>query len=205
MHLEILKKEQNDLLPFIKKYSKNYYMVGGTAIAMHLGHRASIDFDLFTEGKVDKVTIKRNIAASGFSSNVIVEKQDQIHFTINSVKLTFFQFPFSIHATLYHQAFFRMPDLLTLSAMKAFALGGRGKWKDYVDLYFILKNHFTVTEICNKAKELFTGVFNPILFTKQLCYFKDIRYDEPVQFMLGFEVGEEEVKDFLTEVALEGF
>jgi hypothetical protein len=205
MHLEILNKEQQDLLPFIKKYTKNYYLVGGTAIALHLGHRTSVDFDLFTEGIVNRVTIKKQVVASGFSSSVIVEKQDQIHFTINNVKLTFFQFPFAIHAELYHQSYFRLPDLLTLSAMKAFALGGRGKWKDYVDLYFILKSHFTVAEICNKAKELFTDVFNPILFNKQLCYFSDIRYDEQIEFMPCFEVSEQEVKDFLTEVALRDF
>lgn len=52
MHFEILSTAQHDLLPFIKKYSKNYYMVGGTAIALHLSHRRSIDFDLLTDLKV---------------------------------------------------------------------------------------------------------------------------------------------------------
>ena len=205
MHLEILTKGQHDLLPFIKKYSKNYYLVGGTAIALHIGHRGSIDFDLFTDTKVNAVSIKKQVLESGFSSNIIVQKSDQIHFTINNVKLTFFQFPFFIEATQYHQKYFRIPDLLTLAAMKAFALGGRGKWKDYVDLYFMLKNYFTITEICNKAKELFTDVFNPILFSKQLCYFDDISFDEQVEFMPGFEVSEKEVKDFLIEAALTGF
>ena len=205
MHLEILTKGQHDLLPFIKKYSKNYYLVGGTAIALHIGHRGSIDFDLFTDTKVNAVSIKKQVLESGFSSNIIVQKSDQIHFTINNVKLTFFQFPFFIEATQYHQKYFRIPDLLTLAAMKAFALGGRGKWKDYVDLYFMLKNYFTITEICNKAKELFTDVFNPILFSKQLCYFDDISFDEPVEFMPGFEVSEKEVKKFLIDAALTGF
>ncbi len=205
MHLEILNQEQHDLLPFIKKYSKNYYLVGGTAIALHLGHRVSIDFDLFTEGKVNTVTIKKQVLTSGFLSNVIVQKTDQIHFTINNVKLTFFQFPFSIEATQYHQSYFRIPDLLTLAAMKAFALGGRGKWKDYVDLYFILKNHFTIAEVCTKTKELFTDVFNPALFNKQLCYFDDISFEEQVEFMPGFEISETAVKDFLIDAALTGF
>ena len=71
-----------------------------------------------------------------------------------------------------------MPDLLTLAAMKAFALGGRGKWKDYVDLYFILKDHYSAREICGKAKALFADVFNPLLFKKQLSYFDDISYSE---------------------------
>jgi hypothetical protein len=205
MHLEILSTEQHDLLPFIKKYSKNYYLVGGTAIALHIGHRASIDFDLFTATDVNSLSIKKQVQQSGFTSNVILQKPDQIHFTINNVKLTFFQFPFSIEATIHQEKYFRMPDLITLAAMKAFALGGRGKWKDYVDLYFMLKNHFTTTEICNKAKELFTDVFNPVLFNKQLCYFDDISFDEPVDFMPGFEVSEQEVKAFLIDAALTGF
>ena len=205
MHLEILNKEQKDLLPFIKKYTPKYYLVGGTAIALHIGHRASIDFDLFTDGNVNSVSIKKQVSGSGFPTNLIVQKADQIHFTINNVKLTFFQFPFPIEANNYHQSYFRIPDLLTLAAMKAFALGGRGKWKDYVDLFFLLKNHFTIEEICNKAKELFTGVFNPLLFNKQLCYFDDISFEEQVEFMPRFEVDEKEVKDFLTDAALTGF
>ena len=40
---------------------------------------------------------------------------------------------------------------------------------------------------------------------KQLSYFKDINFDEPVEFMTGFEVSEEEVKTFLTDAALTGF
>ena len=89
--------------------------------------------------------------------------------------------------------------------MKAFALGGGGKWKDYVDLYFILKNHFTIAEVCTKTKELFTDVFNPALFIKQLCYFDDISFEEQVEFMPGFEVSETAVKDFLIDAALTGF
>ena len=205
MHLEILSREQADLLPFIKKYIKQYYLVGGTAIALHIGHRRSIDFDLFTEGKVNTNSLRKQVLSSGFPSDVIHQDVDQIHFNINKVKLTFYKYPFTIPANIFHEVYFRIPDLPSLAAMKAFALGGRGKWKDYVDLYFIIKNHFSVQEISAKAKALFTDVFNPILFNKQLCYFKDISFEEQVEFMPGFEVSEEEVKAFLTDAALTGF
>ena len=98
-----------------------------------------------------------------------------------------------------------MPDLITLAAMKAFALGGRGKWKDYVDLYFVLRDHYTAKEVCDKAIELFKDVFNPFLFKKQLSYFDDINYTEQVEFMPGFEVPDNEIKAFLTDAALTGF
>ena len=205
MHLEILNREQADLLPFIKKYLKQYYLVGGTAIALHIGHRRSIDFDLFTEGKVAFLTLKKQVSASGFQASIINQRTDQIHFILNNVKLTFFQFPFLVPASTFHEKYFRIPDLPTLAAMKAFALGGRGKWKDYVDLYYLIKYHIGAKEICDKAKELFTDVFNPALFYKQLCYFDDISFEEQVEFMPGFEVSEEEVKAFLTDAALTGF
>ena len=53
--------------------------------------------------------------------------------------MTFYNFPYKIKASAYLDKTIQLPDLLTLAAMKAFALGNRGKWKDYVDLYFILK------------------------------------------------------------------
>jgi hypothetical protein len=205
MHLEILSREQVDLLDFIKKYSRQYYLVGGTAIALHIGHRKSIDYDLFTEGKVNTLAIKKQVSSAGFRTRIINQQADQIHFLMNEVKITFFQFPFTLPATVFHKKYFRMPDLLTLAAMKAFALGGRGKWKDYVDMYYLIKFHLSTKEICNRATELFPNVFSPVLFYKQLCYFGDIKYDEQVEFMPGFEVSDEEVKNFLTDAALTGF
>jgi hypothetical protein len=205
MHLEILSREQVDLLGFIKKYTKSYYLVGGTGIALHIGHRKSVDYDLFTDGKVNALSIKKQVSTSGFHYSTINQRGDQIHFLINGVKLTFFQFPFAIPASLYHERYFRIPDLLTLAAMKAFALGGRGKWKDYVDLYYLIKFHFSPKEIGDKAKELFSDVFSPVLFYKLLCYFADISFEEQVEFMPGFEVSEEEVKQFLIDAALTGF
>lgn len=74
---------------------------------------------------------------------------------ISGVKCTFFSFPFEIHATTDYNGIIKIPDLLTLSAMKAYALGRRAKWKDYVDLYFIIKDYFSLAEISQKATEIF--------------------------------------------------
>jgi len=62
MHLEILSKEQIELLPFISQFKRSFYLVGGTAIALQIGHRQSIDFDLFTaKKKLNKSRIKQKI------------------------------------------------------------------------------------------------------------------------------------------------
>ena len=49
LHPEILTKEQKELLPLVKKFYKDFGLVGGTAIALHIGHRESIDFDFLIQ------------------------------------------------------------------------------------------------------------------------------------------------------------
>jgi len=61
MHSEILKKKKKALLPVVKAFSKESYLAGGTAIALHLGHRQSIDFDLFKAGKLKRKSILNKI------------------------------------------------------------------------------------------------------------------------------------------------
>jgi len=61
MHLEILTMNQNNLLPFVSGFKRSFYLVGGTAIALHIGHRRSIDFDLFTSGTLKKSLVKKKI------------------------------------------------------------------------------------------------------------------------------------------------
>jgi len=76
MHSEILNDSQKELLPFFKKYKKKYYLVGGTAIALHIGHRRSVDFNLFTFDKINFAAIKKDVSQSGFRSNIIVGLTD---------------------------------------------------------------------------------------------------------------------------------
>lgn len=64
MHLEILSKEQKDLLPILSSFKKEYYLVGGTTIALDIGHRESIDFDLFKITAIRKNDVYKKIAKS---------------------------------------------------------------------------------------------------------------------------------------------
>ena len=88
--------------------------------------------------------------------------------------------------------------------MKAYALSGRAKWKDYVDLYFLLRDHFSLLQVSEKSKELFSSFYNEKLFREQLCYFKDIDYSEKVDFVDQL-VSDDKIKHFLTNVATNPF
>jgi hypothetical protein len=87
--------------------------------------------------------------------------------------------------------------------MKAFALGRRAKWKDYVDLYFMLKGYFAVKDISMEAERIFGQLFSEKLFRAQLAFHKDIDHSEPVEYLPGFEANEQEVKDFLIDKSLQ--
>ena len=204
MYSEILNEQQKQLLPLMAQFQREYYLVGGTAIALFIGHRRSIDFDLF---KASSINHKRNldkIAASSFSHIVTRRVNDQMNLIVNDVKVTFFQYPFPIRPKEKFETYFRLPSLLQLAAMKAFALGRRSKWKDYVDLYFLLRDHFTIIDISNTATQLFGELFSEKLFRSQLCYFDDIDYTEAVEWLIPNPPTDEEIKKALTEIATEG-
>jgi len=201
MHNSILTNKQRKLLPLIETFSKDYYLVGGTAIALHIGHRRSIDFDLFTEDDIKRGSIRNRIAKDGFAlESVLYEAFDQLHLIVNSVKITFFNFPYKVVHPIDFEGIIRVPTLLDLAALKTYALGGRAKWKDYVDLYFILKNYHDLKNISSRATEIFGNSFNAKLFREQLCYFDDIDYSEKVEYA-GEEIEENKIKEFLSDIA----
>ena len=203
MYPEILSPEQNELLPLLKRFRREFYLVGGTAIALQIGHRHSIDFDMFKSGPFSPKKILTKMDENRFRYRVTYRASEQLHFTITNVKFTFFEYPYPIDPIIDFNKIFRMPDLLTLSAMKAFALGRRSKWKDYVDLYFLIKDYYNTGEIIQKAEAIYGQEFSGKLFRSQLTYHKDINYNEPVEYMNGVEVKEEVIKSYLIEKALE--
>lgn len=202
MHREILTEKQIELLPLIKNFSKNFGLVGGTAIALHIGHRESIDFDLFTLNDIDHLKIKKKIT-NGFNiERVFVNEEDEYTILVNGVKVTFLHYPFNIEFRDNFNTIIKVADLLTLSAMKAYALGRRAKWKDYVDIYFISKNHLNIEEIIKKAREIFSSEFNEKIFRTQLAYFEDIDYTEKIIYREGFEVNDEIIRNSLVDFSL---
>lgn len=204
MHKEILTEEQVALLPLVNTFKKDFGLVGGTAIALHIGHRRSIDFDLFALKEFDNAKIKKIIKRNGWRiSKVYKDESGQFTFFVNGVQFTFFYYPFNIDFSEHFEKSLKMPDLLTLAAMKAYALGRRAKWKDYVDLYFIINTYHSIEKITKKGKEIFKGEFNERIFREQLGYFDDVNYSEEVVFLPGHEVSEKEIKKKLVQFSLE--
>lgn len=202
MHAEVLTADQIGLLPVLQLFRKEFYLVGGTAIALQLGHRRSIDFDLFTLKPFGSKRVLNKLEKAGKKAHVTRRVSEQLNLVIDGVTLTFFESPYAVEAAVSDDVF-RMPDLLSLAAMKAFALGRRSKWKDYVDLFFLLRDRFKLAEIERQAVKIFGGEFSAKLFRAQLSYHKDIDYSETVDFMPGAAVDPETIRAFLIDRSLE--
>jgi hypothetical protein len=202
MYTQIFNTNQVALLPLVKQFRKEFYLVDGTAIALHIGHRRSIDFDLFKFNPLKPKKIIETIAAFNYPYVVTRSVTEQLNATVYDVKFTFFQYPFEINADKKLDDILRMPALLDLAAMKAYALGRRSKWKDYVDLYFILKDHYTISQISDRSTDIFGQLFSEKLFRAQISYFEDIDFSETVEF-IAEPVPENAIKHFLTKAAID--
>lgn len=178
----------------------NYYLAGGTAVALYVGHRRSVDFDLFKVNPLNHTKIISKISAFGKTYKVTRRVSEQMNVNILDVKFTFFEYPFRIEAKNGFENYLRMPELIDLAAMKAYALGPRSKWKDYVDMYFILKYFYSIEQISKSANEIYDQLFSEKLFRVQLSYFKDIDHSEPIEYIAP-PVSEDEIKEFLIDKA----
>ncbi len=205
MHKEILSSEQLNLLPLLQTFSDlGFYLVGGTALALYLGHRRSIDFDLFTANNLKKNIIINSIKQNGFKvQRTLYEDEEQLDLVVNDVKLTFLEYPFEVQPSLRFEQIITLPSLVNLASMKAYALGRRAKWKDYVDLYFVLKDICSLSDLIENTLELFGELFNQKLFREQLSYFEDIDYSEKINYLTGHSVDDNLIREYLVLQATE--
>jgi hypothetical protein len=202
MHEEVLSPKQKALLSLIGSFSDKFCLIGGTAVALQLGHRTSIDFDLLTTSELKTNDIRNQIGKSYSIETVLIDETNEFTLVIDGVKFTFLKYPFEVYAEINFKNIIKMPDLLSLGAMKAYTLGRRAKWKDYIDLYFII-GRFSFKELLARAVQIYGAEFNEKLFREQLAYFEDIDYSEKVDFVKGFETEDKKIKDKLIEISLQ--
>lgn len=85
MHKKILSGNQLELLPLVKQFEREFYLVGGTAIALHIGHRRSIDFDLFKFTSFNAKKIISKISDSPYQHTITRRDTEQLNITIHNV------------------------------------------------------------------------------------------------------------------------
>lgn len=165
MHQELLNKNQINLLPLVKVFKSSFGLIGETAINLQTGSRKTKEFSLASLKNINSKAIKQKIKQNNYQiQKILVDNQSELTLIIKEVKFTFLHYPYKITFPVKLKDIITMPDLLTLASMKAYALSRRSKWKDYVDLYFIIKQGFELKAIIKKAKDIFGAEFNEKIF-----------------------------------------
>lgn len=196
----ILDNEQAVILPELREFKNNFYLAGGTALSLWLGHRKSIDFDFFTQKSfsVEKLLEKlKNIFGDSYVDMIQGEK-DTLSVLISrgskKVKVSFFVHKYGLVENTLDFKDVKLASVLDIACMKMLSITTRSVIKDYVDLYFIFKK-ISLKEILMTLKNKYPKLDHNIVL-KSLVYFDDIE-DEPIIYMPGEKVYFSKVKLFL--------
>jgi len=163
-------------LQSIDEFSK-LRLVGGTALALLIGHRISVDLDLFGEVEFDSQLF------NNFSKVQVIKKSNNINvFEINDVKVDIVNYSYPWLDNELHIDNIRIASLKDIAAMKIAAVTGRGSKKDFVDLFFLLKE-FSFSEIIKFYEQKYSDA-SIYLALKSLVYFDDADNDPPLNMLI---------------------
>ncbi|MDP2585484.1 MAG: nucleotidyl transferase AbiEii/AbiGii toxin family protein [Candidatus Levybacteria bacterium] len=176
IRLELLDKERLEVLQKLIPTTSGFVLGGGTALALQLVHRKSYDFDFFSSSQIPKKLLEKLSAVLPIE-NIVVDTLDELtFFTTGNIKITFLYYPFKpLFKHIYMEDGLRLFPIKEIALQKAYTIGRRGEYRDYFDLYTILKNgYISLREIIAGAKQIYGSVFDEKLFLEQLVYYGDL-------------------------------
>lgn len=172
-----LDRERQRVFQQLKVFSKEFVLAGGTAIMLQIGRRMSYDFDCFCEEWELPLNIMIK-ARQIFNSKITVKLQtaEMISFTTETgIDVSFVSHPFKILRPVIKTDTISLFHLDDLVGNKAYTIGRRNTWRDYVDIFIFLKSKiYSLKKIIELADKKFGGEFNEKLFLGQLTYFQDL-------------------------------
>lgn len=158
---------------------KDFYLAGGTALALQMGHRKSYDLDFFQQGALKNEDILEGL--SGFEKLEIVAQSPRILvLMINNIKVDFVRHPYPLIDPLNTEGSLRLAAPKDIAAMKLHAVAGRGRKRDFTDLYFLLEK-FTLKEMLSFYSLKYKDG-NELMVIRSLCYFGDADADPEINF-----------------------
>ncbi|PIZ89759.1 MAG: hypothetical protein CO144_02155 [Candidatus Nealsonbacteria bacterium CG_4_9_14_3_um_filter_35_11] len=197
MDLFILDKKRINLLKKLKFLSKyGFYLAGGTALALQIGHRTSMDFDFYTEKKFSLLKLQRLLEKKFKEAIVLQKAEGTLIMKIDGVANSFFQYPYPlIFPPIKYQNFPPLASKEDIAAMKVIAISDRGTKRDFIDIYFLLKE-FSLEEIFNFIKKKYPN-FNIYVGLRGLTYFVDAEKKQKRRLHLTHFVSWGKIKKFL--------
>lgn len=164
--LELLRQLQQ------KEYLKGFYLVGGTALALIMGHRKSIDLDLFSSFNFESVQLLDNLSAD-FSFALFFSANNTLKGSINQIKVDILahRYPLVCDPVMIENINILSVEDIAAMKLNAIAVSGQ-RVKDFIDLYFLLEI-FSIEEMIGFYKMKYAQ-FNEANVLKSLCWFEDV-------------------------------
>lgn len=176
---------QPKLLELLKKLMsssvfKDFNLVGGTSLSLQIGHRFSIDIDMFGNSEIDEFEFKEEL--SKFGNPIILKKSKNIIiFSVDGIKVDFVNYKYPLIEEIKEIESVRLVSDKDIAAMKLNAIAGRGSKKDFIDLYFLLKK-YSLSEMISFYNEKYLDG-SEFMVLKSLTYFDDADNEEmPLMF-----------------------
>lgn len=186
MHYEALDEKRRALLPALGNFKKDFYLAGGTALALQIGHRVSVDFDFFTEKDFDTKELYEYVQKVFGEAVRTQESSNTLAIIVqDNVRISFMKYRYTLLGACVETEHLRLASIIDIGCMKLSAIVSRAELKDYVDLFFILKN-LSLAQLLVKLAEK-TPSLDQNLALKALVSFDDVSI-EPIDFIKGNEV-----------------
>ena len=197
MHYESLNQETKKVWEECGFLQDDFYLAGGTALALQIGHRISVDLDFFSPNPIKK-TLVAKIEEKFNTVSVLVNTKNEITLMVDNVKMTFLHYPFVLKYKTVDTDIVPLASISDIASMKAYTIGRRRSFKDYVDLYFIFwGGYITLNVIISDSKEKYGYAFNDRLFCEQLTSPEDL--DDEAIIWLQKQQSKIDIQEFFQE------
>ncbi len=198
--LEVLDDERLKIFKRLAPMAKYGVLAGGTALALQLGHRKSFDFDIFVPSEITPLIYRKLQEVFNYSLKEPRIRSSDLLLTetLTNVEIHIVYVWYKRVSQTIKTFSLELESIEDIAADKANTIGRRGQWRDYVDLFFLLKNNiFSLQKIIDLANKKYAGEFNNRLFLEQLSFFDDIN-DFAITFLnKSFTISE--IQNFLVD------
>jgi hypothetical protein len=194
-HMEVITAGAGDILRKLgsKNYMRPFYLAGGTALALDLGHGKSVDLDFFTGLTLDEEMLLSKVQLLPDFSLVAKDPQT-LHCHIQNVKVSFIGYSYPILKPFSELSGVSVADPIDIACMKISAIVSRGTKRDFIDLYVLAKREGLGMLLGYFRSKFAQANYNLVHVLKSLVYFADAEKD-PMPDML-VPLSWDEVKQF---------
>jgi len=189
MFLDTLSPGARQLLTQLgqEPFMRPFYLAGGSAAALHIGHRASEDLDFFTQDPYETEPLAQQLQTLG-KLDIQQQSRGTLVGQLQGVRLGFFAYPYPLLTGLSTLQGIQIAGLLDIALMKLIAVSQRGARRDFVDLYFICQRTYPLEELLRRAPDKYRTVSYPAYqLLRALTYFVDAEQEEPPRMRVAFD------------------